>query len=245
MERFNRTTQEAFLKTQEFHGTVVEKDVKWLKKLPAILFAYRCRKQASTGFSPFRLMYCREPVLPMEFRDDLHPLKMPVDDLPIDQWVETMDNVHEKSLVVAGANIRKAQVRQARNYNKKHAKNEFHEGERVWRKNPLCSTKLKAVKRGANWLGPYSVVRRNHAGNYILADKCGKVHKKAYPPDHLKRCIDRDPNIIPGAEDKDYESPEDEEVPMDTDSQDIPSSIDTSPPHWAVCKPCRILGSYI
>ena len=64
VERFNRTTQEAFLKCQEFSDKVKEADVDWHKKLNSILFAYRVRKQASTCISPFFMMYGREPILP-------------------------------------------------------------------------------------------------------------------------------------------------------------------------------------
>ena len=39
VERFNRTTQEAFLKTQEFHDRVVQENTDWAKKLQSILFA--------------------------------------------------------------------------------------------------------------------------------------------------------------------------------------------------------------
>ena len=41
VERFNRTTQEAFLKCQEFSDKVKEADVDWYKKLNSILFSYR------------------------------------------------------------------------------------------------------------------------------------------------------------------------------------------------------------
>ena len=70
MERFNRTTQEAFLKCQEFHDQVVKADTLWHKKLHSILFTYRTRKHASTGLSPYMVLYggrecagCQDPIL--------------------------------------------------------------------------------------------------------------------------------------------------------------------------------------
>ena len=78
VERFNRTTQEAFLKCQEFSDKV--KEAVWHKKLNSILFAYRVRKQASTHISPFFIMYGREPILPWEVEHDLGPLES--DDVP-------------------------------------------------------------------------------------------------------------------------------------------------------------------
>ena len=38
----------------------------WDKQLPFVLFAYRATEQASTGESPFYLLYGRDPQLPSE-----------------------------------------------------------------------------------------------------------------------------------------------------------------------------------
>ena len=60
VERFNRTTQEAFLKCQEFHDEVIKVDTLWHKKLHSILFAYRTRKHAFTKINPYMILYGRE-----------------------------------------------------------------------------------------------------------------------------------------------------------------------------------------
>ena len=59
-ERFNQTLQRALLKM------VQENENQWDKYLDSVLFAYRTSKQASTQFSPFYLMYGREPCLPVD-----------------------------------------------------------------------------------------------------------------------------------------------------------------------------------
>ena len=93
VERFNRTTQEAFLKCQEFSDKVKEADVDWHKKLNSILFAYRVRKQASTCISPFFMMYGREPILPWKVEHDLGPLEsVDVPELSLDEIIERMYN---------------------------------------------------------------------------------------------------------------------------------------------------------
>ena len=89
MERFNRTTQEAFLKCTEFSDKVKEADVDWHKKLNSILFAYRVRKQAFTHISPFFMMYGREPIFPWEVEHDLSPLEDEnVPELSFDEVIE-------------------------------------------------------------------------------------------------------------------------------------------------------------
>ena len=54
VERFNRTLLQLL-------RTYVEKKEEWEKYLPLALFAYRTAVHSSTGVTPFKLMYGREP----------------------------------------------------------------------------------------------------------------------------------------------------------------------------------------
>ena len=93
VERFNRTTKEAFLKCQEFSDEVKKAAVDWHKKLNSILFAYRVRKQASTCISPFFMMYGREPILAWKVEHDLGPLEFDdVPELSLDEVIVRMYN---------------------------------------------------------------------------------------------------------------------------------------------------------
>ena len=60
VERFNRTLIDMLAKTAELNGK------NWDEKLPFVLFVYRSTVQESTGESPFRLLYGRDPKLPNE-----------------------------------------------------------------------------------------------------------------------------------------------------------------------------------
>ena len=203
VERFNRTTQEAFLKTQEFSDKVKEADVDWHKKLNSILFTYRLRKQASTCIISFFMMYGREPILPWEVEHDLGPLESDeVPELCIDEVIQRMYDLQVQVLDGAAANIKQAQKVQARAYNAKHARNAFAVGEKVWRMNPLWSAKLKALRKGPKWVGGIVERKGGGNGNYVL--KClsdknkGKINKSSYPPNHLKRYVIRNPDIPNG-----------------------------------------------
>ena len=79
-------------------------------------------------------------------------------------------------LDVAAANIKQAQKVQARAYNTKHARNAFAIGEKVWRMNPLWSTKLKALRKGPKWFGPCKIMewKGGGNGNYVLKCLSGK-----------------------------------------------------------------------
>lgn len=59
-ERLNQTLQRSLLKMVE------ENQNEWEKYLDPVLFAYRTSKQASTKYSPFFLLYGREPRLPID-----------------------------------------------------------------------------------------------------------------------------------------------------------------------------------
>ena len=52
VERFNRTTQEAFLKCQKIHDEVIKADTKWHKKLQSTLFTYRTRNMLPLKSTP-------------------------------------------------------------------------------------------------------------------------------------------------------------------------------------------------
>ena len=94
VERFNRATQEAFLKCTEFSDKVKEADVDWHRKLNSILFGYKVRKQASTCISPFFMMYGREQILPWEAEHDLGSLESENAPEPsIDEVIKRMYNL--------------------------------------------------------------------------------------------------------------------------------------------------------
>ena len=126
VERFNRTTQEALLKTQEFHDRVAEENTDWAKKLQSILFAYRIHKQVSTCFGPFYMMYGREPLIPWQMENDLGPLDMSQElpDFTIEETIQKMENLCQQILEVAAGNMKKAQAHQVKTYNAKHARND-------------------------------------------------------------------------------------------------------------------------
>ena len=148
------------------------------------------------------MMYGREPILPWEVEHDLGPLEsVDVPELSLDEVIERMYNLWVQVLDVAAANIKHAQKVQARAYNAKHAGNAFAVGEKVWRMNPLWSTKLKVLRKGPKWVGPYEIVERKGGGNGNYVLKClsgknkGKINKSSYPPNHLKRYVIRNPDI--------------------------------------------------
>ena len=83
VERFNRTVTNMLAKF------VSPGETEWDEHLPYILFAYCSAQQASTGESPFFLLYGHEPRLPSELV--LHPSTDT-------RWIVQLD--HYKSIMV-------------------------------------------------------------------------------------------------------------------------------------------------
>ena len=112
-------------------------------------------------------------------------------------------------------------------------------GDKVWRKNPLWNTKQKSLKKGPKWYGPYKLAKREAGGNgnYLLIALPGKnkgqVFKKAYPPNHLKRFIHRNPEIPDS--DSEYGSDNEDSVPASRESgiasqESVPASQQSTSP---------------
>ena len=78
------------------------------------------------------IMYGRECVMPWDLDGDLGPLENEEDRyFPMEEVMERMYNIREQVLDVAVANIKRAQMIQARSYNAKHCRNAFEVGEKV------------------------------------------------------------------------------------------------------------------
>ena len=95
------------------------------------------------------MIYGREPILPWEVEHDLGPLETEdAPELSTDEVIQRMYDLQVHVLDVAAANIIQAHKDKARAYNTKHSRNAFAVGEKVWRMNPLWSTKLKVFRKG-------------------------------------------------------------------------------------------------
>ncbi|XP_063073300.1 uncharacterized protein LOC134463893 isoform X2 [Engraulis encrasicolus] len=117
-ERTNQTLKRAIGKTLE--GS----QERWEDNLKEVLFAHNSSKQASSKFSPFRLMYGREPRLFSEIASDTPEAEV-VASVDEDDVSAFMSSRAEKDAAVFDQvrdNIQKAQERQKSSYRKKSKK---------------------------------------------------------------------------------------------------------------------------
>ncbi|CAF1293542.1 unnamed protein product [Didymodactylos carnosus] len=76
VERFNATVHPQLTKLYD------ENLNNWDEYLPAVLYAYNTGQHATTGYSPFQLMFGREPTLPLAQKQPTFTLTKPNDYWP-------------------------------------------------------------------------------------------------------------------------------------------------------------------
>ena len=170
-ERFNRTlcTQLRKLKTNR---------TDWDCHIGRVLFAYNTGRQKSTGESPFRLMFGRDPRLPMEL---VLPSSRP--ERPIATTDELVRIVRASDERTVGR-IRATQEAYKDRHDKRQASVAFPVGSQVLRMNPR-----KIGRHGAKlddvYIGPYTIHEGLGKGTFRLTDASGKVLGRAVSGHHL------------------------------------------------------------
>lgn len=183
VERFNQTLKRMLRKFVSDTG----KD--WDKWLPFLLFAYREVPQASTGFSPFELLYGWPVQGPLDL------LKQKWEDPGAEKVTEGKGVVHyvlqmrerlDQYREEARLNLLDAQRAQKRWYDQKARQRSFEPGQKVLLLLPSSSSKLLA-----KWQGPFVVTRKMGPTTYeVLHPEKGK-HKQTYHVNLLKAWEER------------------------------------------------------
>jgi hypothetical protein len=150
----------------------------WPLFTPFAQFAFNRKVASLTGSSPFALMFGRAPNEIKDFS------KTPPIDVNLEDW-----KIHQEkilSLIYPAINQRvlknKDQMIQTLN---KHRRTLLSDkvpvGSTVMLKDPLRKDKFEPT-----YVGPYTVVRRSHNGQYVLRDATGDILDRHVPADQLK-----------------------------------------------------------
>ena len=156
VERFNQTLKSMLRRTAAGDG----KD--WDKYIPYLLFAYREVPQASTGFSPFELVYGRSVRGPLDVLRETWEANQQSEESIVSYILSTREKLKQMSDIVQ-ENVQKSQDTQKRWYDKNARFREFGPGDPVLVLLPTSSSKLLA-----QWMGPYQVVKRVGAVTYLV-----------------------------------------------------------------------------
>ncbi|KAL2103518.1 hypothetical protein ACEWY4_000386 [Coilia grayii] len=164
VERFNQTLLNMLRKFVEESG----KD--WDQWLPYLLFAYREVPQASTGFSPFELLYAHQVRGPLDVLKETWEGETS-DGTNIISYVLKMREKLASASALAQENLQRAQERQKTWYDRSARTHCFQAGDKVLLLLPSSDNKLLA-----KWQGPYAVTRQ-----------MGRVTYEVHMPDHRKK----------------------------------------------------------
>jgi len=140
-----------------------------------VLFAYNTSVQASTNEIPFKVIYGRDPKLPI----DVSLLSNEVSTIPVIDYITKLRQDLKETWEAVVENHERAQQHQQENHNKKAKIVEFKEGDLVLL---LDTTTIKGrtKKLAPNYTGPYVVTKRVNEVNYIIryqGRKTGKTQR--------------------------------------------------------------------
>ena len=175
IERYNRTLLQMLSTCTEQHP------LDWEYHLQKVCMAYNTSKQATTGYSPFFLMFGREARLPVDVMYESRHQEGTITDY-VQRLKSSLSTAFEKVRDHVGTN----QERQQEFYNRK-VHGELHKpGSLVWLFNPAVP-RGRAKKFHRPWTGPYRILAKLSDSNYSIQNV--RNHKKKVVHfDRLKQC---------------------------------------------------------
>ncbi|PAA67249.1 hypothetical protein BOX15_Mlig027025g1 [Macrostomum lignano] len=173
----------------QIRAICLEKRVNWVYAARLAGLSIRTTVAESTGWTPARLFFGRELVLPLDllFNPPRHDRYDP------DCYAHKLHKLLVEVSAIARMERGKAQQRQKRNYDRNTIHSNFEIGELVWVLNPDHRGLDSAV-----WLGPYKVVQKVSERNYRLIPEFARINPICQTPnpshniynvDRMKRCI--------------------------------------------------------
>jgi hypothetical protein len=165
----------------------------WDQVLPFVTYGYNTAVQTSTGFTPFRLVYGREVVTPLDaLLSSFHHQEN--HSVTTRSYIEAANEARD----LARQSIINCQDLQQTIYNETHPSVMFHPGDLVWVWFPARRVGL-AEKLLRKYFGPYKIVRQTGPVNYevsTLGSQSVKEKKDIVHVSRLKLHIRRSPEEL-------------------------------------------------
>lgn len=181
VERYNQTLKAMLRKFVAANG----KD--WDRWLPYLLFAYREVPQASTGFSPFELLYGRQVRGPLDvLRETWEGPATPQTRSVLAHVLQMRDKMEEMAEMVR-ENMEQAQTQQKAWYDRSARQRQLRPGQKVLLLLPTSEQKLLA-----KWQGPYEVVQQMGPATYEINLPGKRKPTQVFHVNLLKEWHDRD-----------------------------------------------------
>lgn len=178
-ERYNQTLCNSLQKYAN------KKQNDWDMYIDGCLFAYRTSVQESTKFSPYQLLYGREPMLPVEWE---HPTFQNIVSREVakESSPPSVQFLQQEAL----QNIKKAQRKQKDRHDSRLGLDILKVGDKVLMRNPKQIHRMgdKLAKRYAKM---YTISEVKGFGVYKVRDELGNVLKRSVNISNLKRFKER------------------------------------------------------
>ena len=157
-EKFNGTLKAMIKKMCQ------ERPSDWDRYLHAVLFAYREVPQASTGFSPFELLYGRSVRGPLGLLKEMWTNRdLDPNEFNTYQYVADLRNRLEETCEVVHQNVMKSAERYKHHYDKNRRMRSLEVGDKVLVLLPTDSNKLLL-----SWKGPFPVLGKVGVMDYSI-----------------------------------------------------------------------------
>ncbi|KAI2658155.1 Transposon Ty3-I Gag-Pol polyprotein [Labeo rohita] len=177
VERFNQTLK------QMLRRVSAEDRRDWDLMLPYVLFGIREVPQASTGFTPFELLFGRQPRGLLDVAKEAWE-QQPARHRSVVEHVQQMREKIDRVMPLVREHLVKAQQSQQRHYDRPAQPREFQPGDRVMVLVPTAACKFLAT-----WQGPYTVIERVGPVNYRLRQPGRRRTDQVYHVNLLKRWV--------------------------------------------------------
>lgn len=180
VERFNQTLKAMLRKF------VCDSGADWDQWLPYLLFAYREVPQASTGYSPFELLYGRQVRGPLDVLKEAWTGEGPAQQTSVAGYVLKMRAKLEELRSLAHDNLAQAQSQQKTLYDQTARSRSFNPGQKVLLLLPSSGSSLLA-----KWQGPFEVLSKVGPVTYELAMPDRRRPRQKFHINLLKEWVSR------------------------------------------------------
>ncbi|KZR98113.1 Uncharacterized protein APZ42_006617 [Daphnia magna] len=148
----------------------------WDRTLQYVCFAYNTARQESMGYSPFFLLYGREPRLPIDLELDADPNPLLTEEDAAMSYADRLQADLTEAKEIVKTRMQKVKEKQKETYDARHRELSFQTGDLVLILKPFRKVG-KAEKLLHRWLGPFRVLRKTKASKLRsnLHNRSGKI----------------------------------------------------------------------
>ena len=165
--------------------TVQSHPLDWEDHIRKVCMAYNTSVQATTGYSPFYLMFGRNARLPV---DVMYPTNKPSADVSYGEYVKMTSKSMEQAFHIAREHVGEKQERQKQFYDKKCHGKPFQTGDLVFLHSNVVP-RGQAKKLHHPWSGPWRVVKSLSEAVYRIQGPSGSKQRRMIVHfDRLKPC---------------------------------------------------------